>query len=215
MENEAKWYLPNEESLSPDGPFTQEEIKSKIEKGELSLDRFIWGTHFQETRWLRIYELPDFVLCLAKYPFCPIPKKHSRGLAHQTQKQFDFSQKKGEYGIENEYRRFPRAPFTSQVIVHNQKQLIRCSAVDISEKGLSIQTEDSTLFNVGEEIIITVLDSPYAGTFSMNATVMRSLDKPFRGYGLYFLTVNPNIKRKIAQFIIESLGFGIEERKTA
>lgn len=215
MDKKTQWYLPNEEVVTPEGPFTQEEILLMIAKGELSLDRFIWGSHFSETRWVRIMELPEFAMSFTKYPLCPIPKKHSRGLSQQTPNHFDFSQKEGEYGIENEYRRFPRAPFSSKVILHNQKQLLKCMAIDISEKGLSIQAEDTLIFKEGEEIIVTVLDTPYAGTFSMHATVMRSFDKPFRGYGLYFLTVNPGLKRKIAHYVLESLGIGLQERKSA
>lgn len=216
MDKKNQWYLPNDEAVAPEGPFSHEEIVARLESGQIGLDHYIWGSHFTETRWARIIELPEFSLCLSKYPLCPLPKKHSRGLSQQKKfANFDFSQKQGEYGIENEYRRFPRAPFSCQVIMHNQKDIIKCQTIDISEKGLSIEADNSLLFKVGEEIVVTILDTPYAGTFSMNATVMRSLDKPFRGYGLYFLTVNPNLKRKIAQYVIESLGFGIEERKTA
>lgn len=216
MEKKTEWYLPNEESITPEGPFSEEVIITKLKSGEIKMDQFIWGSHFSQTRWMRILELPEFATCLIKYPACPLPKKRSRGQSQQqVATHFDFSQQKGEYGVENEYRRFPRAPFACEIIIHNQKEFIRCKAVDISEKGLSIQAEESTLFKLGEDVVITLLDTPYAGTFSMNATIMRCLDKPFRGYGLYFLTINPSIKRKIAKYVIDTLGFGTGERKSA
>jgi hypothetical protein len=217
MDKQHSWYLPNEETIIPDGPYSHDEILAKLQRGDLKIDAFIYGSHFSELRWSRISELPEFALTMAKYPVCPVPKKRSRGLSQTqvTQAQFDFSKNKGEYGIENEYRRFPRAPFKCDIIIHNQKQLLKCLAVDVSEKGLSIQVAENTLFNLGEEVVITLLDTPFAGTFSMNGTVMRSLDKPYQGYGIYFLTINPSIKRKIAQYVIDTLGIGIKERKIA
>lgn len=217
MDKNHSWYLPNEETIIPDGPFSFEEILARLEKGELKLDQFIYGSHFSETRWARISELPEFALAMAKYPICPLPKKRSRGLSQSqnSPSQFDFSQKEGEYGIENEYRRFPRAPFKCDIIIHNQKELLKCLAVDVSEKGLSIQVDENSLFKTGEELVVTLLDTPFAGTFSMNGTIMRSLDKPYQGYGIYFLTINPSIKRKIAQYVIDTLGIGNKERKIA
>lgn len=217
MDKNHSWYLPNEETIIPDGPFSFGEIVARLEKGELKLDQFIYGSHFSEMRWARISELPEFALAMAKYPVCPLPKKRSRGLS-QTQNspaQFDFSRKEGEYGIENEYRRFPRAPFKCDIIIHNQKELLKCLAVDVSEKGLSIQVDENSLFKIGEELVVTLLDTPFAGTFSMNGTIMRSMDKPYQGYGIYFLTINPSIKRKIAQYVIDTLGIGNKERKIA
>lgn len=215
MVKNNSWYLPNDETIVPDGPFTSDEILARLQRGELKIDHFIYGSHFEEMRWARIGELPEFALAMTKYPVCPLPKKRSKGLAQKEVSKFDFSKDKGEYGIENEYRRFPRAPFKCDIIIHNQKQFLKCLAVDVSEKGLSLQTGENTLFNVGEELVVTFLDTSFAGTFSMNGTIMRSLETPYHGYGIYFLTINPSIKRKIAQYVIDTLGIGTKERKIA
>lgn len=217
MDKKHSWYLPNDETIIPDGPFSTEEVLIKIKAGELKADQFVYGNHFQEMRWARVCELPELALALSKYPLCPLPKKRSRGLSQNTSSpvQFDFSRNQGEYGIENEYRRFPRAPFKCDIIIHNQKVLQKGVAVDVSEKGLSIHVEENASFGLGEDLVITLLDTPFAGTFSMNGTIIRSLDKPNLGYGIYFLTINPSIKRKIAQYVIDTLGIGLKERKIA
>jgi hypothetical protein len=206
MDKKIEWYLPNHNGAEPHGPFSQEQVLAKLDSRELELDSHIWGVHFEQDRWMRIFELPEFAALLEKYPEVPTPKRRSRGLQSTKTHSFDFKKKEGEYGIQNEYRRFPRAPLICEIIIHDQKDFTQSATVDISEKGVSIKCENNTMFESGAEVTITLVDTPFAGTFSVNATVMRVLDKPFRGYGLYFLMISPQLKRKIAQYVIETLG---------
>ncbi|MBL7663494.1 MAG: PilZ domain-containing protein [Bacteriovoracaceae bacterium] len=215
MQKEWEWYLPNNDGIEPHGPFTQEQILAKLEARELGLDSFIWGVHFAQDMWMRIFELKEFESLLKIYPKVATPKRRSRGLSSTKTKSFDYKQKTGEYGEQNEYRRFPRAPMMCEIITHNQQRLTKSMTVDISEKGVSIKTEDNTMFKSGEVVTITLIDSPFLGTFSVNATVMRVLDKPFRGYGLYFLMISPQLKRKIAKYVIETLGLESEKNNEA
>ncbi len=202
----VEWYLPDPGGLDPLGPFSFEEISGKIVSGEVPMTTHAWGTHFSTEKWIRLLEIPEFGKFLDAYPKCPLPKRRGRGSSQKTVAKLDFSKSEGEYGVENEYRRFPRAPMKCGIIVHNQHSYLKCESVDISEKGVFVRTENNLQFPLGEEVIVTLLDTSYAGTFSVRATVMRSLDRPFRGYGLYFLTINPMIKRRMAQYIIETLG---------
>jgi hypothetical protein len=205
--NVLEWYLPAGEAAEAFGPFNQEEILEKFNAGELNFDSFIWGAHFHEYKWMRIFELAEFSHLLSVYPTkSPLPKIVSKGMSSQIKK-FKFrSNKAGEYGRENEYRRYPRAPMESEVILHDQKSYVKSKSVDISEKGLSILIDEDHVFNKGDEISVTLINSPVGETFSAKATVIRLLEKPFKGYGLYFLMVKPQLKRKIAQYVIEQLG---------
>lgn len=215
MKEKMQWYLPNDQILGADGPFSHEDILHKLQKKELTADFFIWGSHLKENRWVRIMEVPEFSTHILKYPAVPVPKKRSTGSSHSiSTKNYNFASREGEYGIENEYRRFPRVPFQCEVIIHNQKEILRCSAQDISEKGLSVRLQNCGM-KCGENVIVTLLDSGCAGTFSVSATIMRVLDGPFQGLGLYFLTINPSVRRKIAEFVIDSLDPVQVEKKIA
>ncbi len=205
MDKKLEWYLPNHDGVEPLGPFNQNEILAKLDKRELELDSFIWGVHFEQDNWMRVFELSEFEALLEKYPTVPTPKRRSRGLQSTKTHKFTFENKNSEYGQENEYRRFPRSPMICEIIIHDQNVFTQSMTVDISEKGVSIKTDDNTLFESGAEITITLINTPFAGTFSVKATVMRVLDKPFRGYGLYFLMIGPQLKRKIAKYVIETL----------
>ena len=213
MEKKLEWYLPDPSGTGTLGPFGHDEIVAQVKAGVLTLDAFVWGPHMPVDKWARAYELPEFAGLLSDQPKCPVPKR-SRGSAKQKSAVLDFTGTQGEYGIENEYRRFPRAPMSCAAVIHNQKTFLKCEVVDISEKGVSIKAEENLVFKAGEEITITLLDTSFAGTFSLKTTVMRSLDRP-RGYGLYFLTINPQIKRKVAQYVIASLEGAPRERGAA
>ncbi len=202
----SEWYLPDMNGPDPIGPYSFDDIVAKLEAGEINPATFVWGSHFTEQKWARILETPEFAKYAGSYPKCKTPKKRGKGSSERAVAKLDFSKTTGEYGIENEYRRFPRAPMKCDIIVHDQKTFLKCESVDISEKGVSVLTDDNLRFAAGDEVIVTILDTPYAGTFSVRAIVMRSLDRPFRGFGFYFLTISPMIKRKMAQYIIQKLG---------
>ncbi|MFW5887741.1 MAG: PilZ domain-containing protein [Bacteriovoracia bacterium] len=200
------WYLPNPQKLEAIGPFTIEEIHKKLDQGELALDNYIWNSNMVIERWLRIYEVEEFQSIQKEYPKCLLPKKRSKGLSSQViSVNFDYKQE-GEYGKENVYRRYPRAPINVRAIIHNQKLLCEAEGLDISEKGILLKVDDIHLFKNGEEIIITILEHPFLGTLSIPAAIVNRLKKhSFNAYGLYFLRVPPQIKRKLATYVIEEL----------
>jgi hypothetical protein len=112
----------------------------------------------------------------------------------------------GEYGAENAYRRYPRVPFNTEVIMRDDREYHRFRSIDISEKGVRIKVDDISMFTKGEEITITVRSAPGIGTFSCRGVVMRILradEGP--GYGIFFMQLNPNIRRRITQFVLDQM----------
>ncbi len=205
--NKVEWFLPNPDGLNEAlGPLTAEYIMEEFADENLHLDSFVWNSSLEEQRWYRIFELKDFVKRLETYPKGPLPKKRSKGRSSQVVKvNFDYKQE-GEYGIENEYRRYPRAPLKAEVIVHNQKIHCEGVSVDISEKGMYITIEDPSIFKRGEEVVVTLVEDEYFGTFSIPSVVMNLIDRDSsKGCGLYFLRLNPQIKRKIAEYVVKEL----------
>ncbi len=201
-----KWYLPNAENFDAKGPFSTEDIEKLLKTKELFVDNFIWSDDLIEEKWLRIFECPEFHLALHQYPKCTLPKKHSKGLASQVIKVQFKNEGSGDYGRENNYRRYPRAPISSKCIVHNQKIYIEAYCVDISEKGILIEVNDLSAFKEGEEIMLTIVEHNLLGTFCVSAIVIHKTSNNGKNlYGLFFLRVAPQVKRKIAEYVISKL----------
>ncbi len=204
----AAWYLPNRSGMEPLGPFTQEEIEAKLKSGELRPDEFIWSFDVEElgNRWVRIWELNQFKTALLGYPRSRLPKRRSRGLAKEKAvKKLSFS-KRGEYGIENLYRRFPRAPLSCEAWIHNQKNVFQAVCVDINEKGLFLNLPSTKAFDhfkKGEEVVVTLRNAPEIGTISIPSVILREArSDSSQGYGIYFLRINPQVRRKIARYVL-------------
>jgi outer membrane biosynthesis protein TonB len=121
----------------------------------------------------------------------------------------------GEYGSENAYRRYPRIPFETEVIMRDDSEYHRFRSIDISEKGVRVKVDDISMFDKGEEITITVRNAPGIGTFSSKGVVMRILradEGP--GYGIFFMHLNPNIRRRITQFVLDQMSARLNRSAT-
>jgi len=205
MGEKREWYLPNLDGDAALGPYTQEDLLKKLKSGELRHDQFTWTPGFTDMKWKRFYELDEFKEREEKYPVLQnVPKKKSQGIKKQK-KVFQVQHVgMGEYGLRNEYRRYPRVPIVTDVIIHNGQTYCHGTSIDISEKGLFLKPDDMTIFEKGEEITVTVRNAPVIGTFSTPSVVI-SISKKEKGYGIYFIRINPQIKRKIAKYVLTVL----------
>ncbi len=213
---QKEWYLPNRDGEDPLGPYTTDEVIRLLQKAEIRVDEYIYGSHFDDTRWERIQDIADFRDAVIAYPRAKLPKKHSKGISQKTKSvQINFNAE-GEFGILNIYRRFPRAPFEAEAILHNNKRYCRVQCVDISERGIFMHLDRKDIFDKGEEVTITVRDPGNLGTFSSSCVVMRLKDKDsIPGLGVVFLRINPQVKRKIARYVLDILKSQIPENNVA
>lgn len=203
-----EWYLPNRDGGDRLGPYQTEEIRSLLRKGEIRVDEYVFGTHFTSSRWERIQAIEDFKEAVVAYPKAKLPKRHSKGLASlKNHRSLNFIYRAaGELGSKNIYRRFPRAPFHAEAIVHNGERYFRCDCSDISERGVFIHCERQDLFDVSEEVTITIRDPKHLQTFSAHGVVMRVHDKEGTpGMGIAFIRINPKIRRRIAHYVLDVL----------
>lgn len=216
---EKRWFLPNPDGINEAlGPYTLDEIENKIKSEELKLDSFIWDVALSEKRWHRLYELSAFNTQMQNYPKAPLPKKMSAGQSSQVIKvNFDHTTKEGEYGVENEYRRYPRAPMKAKAIIHNQKIFDEAECIDISEKGMFLSVKNPEIFSKGEEVTVTIIENSFFKTLSIPSVIMKVLNKDkMKGHGLYFLRLNPQTRRKIAEYVVQTLNEkSIEEKQSA
>ncbi|MGE0615221.1 MAG: PilZ domain-containing protein [Bacteriovoracia bacterium] len=213
MQENQEWFLPDPDGGEALGPFSQDAIAKKLREGELRVDSFIWGTHFPDQEWRRISDLKEFQVTMTRYPKSKLPKKKSSGSTGLRQKIKLTFEDTGEYGRENHYRRYPRVRLEAEVIIHNDQKICRAAAVDISEKGVYVRADRRFKFNKGDEIKIVVRNAPIIGTFSAASVVMRinpalssgKGEDEETGVGVYFLRVNPQVRRRIAIYILQKL----------
>lgn len=214
MPNDKKWYLPDENSNEPRGPFTTSEIVAMIEDGQLSFDGYIWTESFG-TDWESIHKVVEFYESFnrrlpAKPNFNPPSVANAVEVLLENE-QHEHLAKPEElemlaliesYSIENIYRRFPRMPYEASVILHNHKKAFVFKTIDISEKGISVKVDRNFIFHPSDEVIITVRNFPELGTFSAHAVVLREfLIDGNIVLGFYFMHLNPKIRRAIAHYV--------------
>lgn len=202
-ENETtEWYLVDEKHNEPAGPYSTEQVRKFIAEGRLNWDHFIWARHHHHKLWKRVFEFSEFHEVMLKYPTVAPPKRFTRASAAA---QFDFS-KEGEYGVENQYRRYPRAPLDVEVIIHNDREICWGRTTDISEKGSYIRVEEDRSFRLGDEIKATFRGIPDIGTISTTAVIMRQeSNQGNKGLGLFFYKLSPKLRRQLALYVIRSL----------
>lgn len=205
MSEQHYWYFAETKKDEISGPHTTQEIQSMLERQVLRPDDYVWASHLGSSRWQRICDVKFFHSYLVPYPTLKVPKlTGSKGSKSST---LEFSGA-GEFGTENMYRRYPRAPLDVEVILHDKIHLQRGRTIDISEKGVffelsSLQSE----FKKGDQVTVTFRKAPgELGTFSVKGVIVRFSETDTGGrYGVFFLRINPKIKRNIAQYIIKVL----------
>src|SRR5258708_6910466 len=180
QKTDKKWYLPDDTSLQPAGPLTTDEIAEKIKTGALKPDDFIWTEGLRLEKWHRVFEIAEFKNLLSANPICKLPAKFSKGIASPRPKVEHLSNVEGEYGIENIYRRYPRAPVKAAVIAHNHERFVFGEAIDVSEKGVSIKLSNESDREVirlarGSELMVTVRHADVIPTFTAQAVVLRTI----------------------------------------
>jgi hypothetical protein len=202
MSKATSWYIPNATGTEVVGPLSLEEVETKIRNGELRPDSFVFATHMKAHRWHRVFEVHEFQKFLGTAPVAALPR-HLGGSKITTER-IDFTTIEGEYGKENVYRRYPRIPFETEILVHNHSKLVKGKVFDISEKGTSLLIDDHQLFEKGDEVVVTFRNGrDNLGTFSAPAVVVRvNNDGMSTRYGIFFLRLNPKVRRKIAQHIM-------------
>ena len=205
--SDAKWFLPNDQTLRAEGPFSTDEILQKLANQILDFQDFIWSQDLGENRWHRLYEVAVFGKCMRPRPVTFLPQNLSRGQIVIKPDTEIFANRAGHYGVENMYRRFPRAPLEVEAIIHDENEIVFCQTLDISERGMSVKTE-KLVFQKGAELSVTLRSDQQIGTFTCHAVIIHLADgesSHANQMGLYFLTLNPNVRHRIANYVIQQL----------
>lgn len=212
--SEPKWFLPNEQTLRAEGPFGTEDILQKLSQHEIDYQDFIWSGDLPQKRWYRIYELDVFHKLMKPTPVTFLPEAVGKEKIQFKADSKVFANRDGEYGVENQYRRFPRAPLQAEAIIHDSTEIAFSQVIDISERGMSVRIIDEVPFEKGGEISVTVRPTSVLPAFNCRGVFIHM--RPQEGHvqaGIYFLALNPNVRHQIAKYIIDQLQLALHEKK--
>ncbi len=203
MSEKKEWYLPDPKGQEPLGPFSIDEIIKKIKSGELKLDDFISYPAKTGRKWSRIFEFVELTTSMTPYPICPPPKVFSKGI-YQTK---DLEKSESDVVIEKlkSLSILPEVELNAYIIIHNRNTCIKGRALKISEKELLVKVSDKHDFEKGDEVSVTVFHSPDIKSFSVPSVVLdrsKTTDNQIR---LFFLRINPEVKRQVGKFIAENI----------
>src|SRR3954471_23299324 len=81
MQVNREWFYPSADGTRTVGPLSTEQVAERLRSGELKVDDYIWGTHFEDQAWKQIQEvvelkehLPKPKVAPPRLPPPPIPR---------------------------------------------------------------------------------------------------------------------------------------------
>ena len=174
ISNEPIWFLFRDNTKF--GPYRYLELVRLLQTNACAPDDFIWKPGFDD--WTRLRQCPEF----------DEPVLHK--LAHLR-----------NFGTEKIFvqRRFPRVPYQSEVILHDEKRVVFGSALSLSEGGAFLEVAKPTHAK-GDRIKIHFTPGAVAVPFNCIAEVTQVSKGPPAGYNVKFIYLEEEDRKRIAQF---------------
>lgn len=205
---EKTWYIVDPKLNEAAGPYSTDDILKLLKSEKLRLDDFIFSNHFDTNKWVRIFECEEFKSTLARYPLCAPPRFFkSKEKREQEIQKLIISEKAGDYGIENIYRRYPRIPIEAGVVVHDGNTVHFGKSKDVSERGTFVLLDSKCSFKDGHEVKVTMRNLPNSiGTISMSAAIIKQTQENGEiGLALFFFKISPKVRRQLANLVLKQL----------
>ena len=174
ISNEAIWFLYRDNTKF--GPYRYLELVRLLQTNAASQDDFTWKPGFDD--WQRIRQCPEFADNVLKR------------LTHMK-----------HFGVDKVFiqRRFPRVPYQSEVILHDEKSVVFGAAKSISEGGAFLEVAKATHAK-GDRIKIHFTPGGVGVPFNCIAEITQiSKTKPI-GYSVKFLYLEEEDRKRIAQY---------------
>jgi PilZ domain/GYF domain 2 len=174
ISNEPIWFLYRDNTKF--GPYRYLELVRLLQTNACAPDDFVWKPGFQDwTRLRHCAEFEDAVL---------------RKLVHLR-----------NFGTEKVFiqRRFPRVPYDSEVILHDEKRVIFGAAKSLSEGGAFLEVNKPTHVK-GDRIKIHFTPGAVAVPFNCIAEVTQVAKGPPAGYNVKFIYLEEEDRKRISQY---------------
>lgn len=175
ISNEPIWFLYREQQKF--GPYRYLEIISLLQLSTCGPDDFIWKPGFAD--WQRIRACPDFAE--------PVLKKLAGMKKHMTAEKVFIE------------RRFPRVPYDTEVILHDDQRVMFGNAKSLSEGGAFVEVPKVS-HQKGDRLKLHFTPGDISAPFNCIAEVTQvSKQKPV-GYNVKFIYLEEDDRKRIAKF---------------
>lgn len=174
ISNESIWFLYRDNTKF--GPYRFLEIVRLLQTNASSRDDFVWKPGFED--WMRVKQCPEFDEAVLNK------------LVHLK-----------NFGTEKVFiqRRFPRVPYDSEVILHDDKRVIFGAARSLSEGGAFVEVSKPS-HSKGDRIKIHFTPGAVAVPFNCIAEITQVSKGPPAGYNVKFIYLEEEDRKRIAQY---------------
>lgn len=174
ISNESIWFLYRDNTKF--GPYRYLELVRLLQTNACAPDDFVWKPGFDD--WTRLRLCPEFEEVVL------------RKLVHLR-----------NFGTEKVFiqRRFPRVPYESEVILHDEKRVVFGAARSLSEGGAFLEVSKLT-HNKGDRIKIHFTPGAVAVPFNCIAEVTQVSKGPPMGYNVKFIYLEEEDRKRISQY---------------
>lgn len=174
ISNESIWFLYRDNTKF--GPYRYLELVRLLQTNACAPDDFVWKPGFDD--WTRLRMCPEFEDAVLKK------------LVHLR-----------NFGTEKVFiqRRFPRVPYESEVILHDEKRVIFGAARSLSEGGAFLEVSKPT-HSKGDRIKIHFTPGAVAVPFNCIAEVTQVSKGPPAGYNVKFIYLEEEDRKRISQY---------------
>ncbi len=174
ISNESIWFLYRDNTKF--GPYRYLELVRLLQTNACAPDDFVWKPGFED--WTRVRHCPEF------------EENVLHKLAHLK-----------NFGAEKVFiqRRFPRVPYESEVILHDERRVIFGSARSLSEGGAFLEVAKPT-HTKGDRIKIHFTPGAVDVPFNCIAEVTQVSKGPPAGYNVKFIYLEEEDRKRISQY---------------
>ncbi len=174
ISNEPIWFLYRDNTKF--GPYRYLELVRLLQTNACAPDDFVWKPGFND--WTRLRHCAEFEE--------PVLRKLVHLRTFNAEKVF----------IE---RRFPRVPYESEVILHDEKRVVFGAARSLSEGGAFLEVSKPT-HQKGDRIKIHFTPGAVAVPFNCIAEVTMVSKGPPAGYNVKFIYLEEEDRKRISQY---------------
>jgi hypothetical protein len=174
ISNESIWFLYRDNTKF--GPYRYLELVRLLQTNACAPDDFVWKPGFED--WARLRQCPEFEE--------PVLRK----LVHLR-----------NFGSEKVFiqRRFPRVPYESEVILHDDKRVVFGAARSLSEGGAFLEVAKPTHAK-GDRIKIHFTPGAVTVPFNCIAEVTQVSKGEPSGYNVKFIYLEEEDRKRISQY---------------
>jgi len=174
ISNEAIWFLYRDKTKF--GPYRFLELVRLLQTNACAPDDFVWKPGFSD--WTRVRACAEF------------GDEVLRKLAHLR-----------NFGAEKVFvqRRFPRVPYESEVILHDESRVVFGAARSLSEGGAFLEVP-RLAHQKGDRIKVHFTPGGVSVPFNCIAEITMVTQGPPAGYNIKFIYLEEDDRKRIAQY---------------